>query len=149
MNTRNSTISTGFSLIELMVVIAIVALLAAVAVPSYKDYIGRSKMAEVNSLIGHQLDLWAEKYSLGSTFPIDNGAQATFIAGSNLTSAGVDITLQATSTINAVLDGLVLNYVATPGTNVITWTCTFDGSGLTDAADLAKANALLTPCVSA
>jgi len=42
----------GFSLIELMVVIAIVALLAAVAIPSYRDYTNRPKMSEVNSLIG-------------------------------------------------------------------------------------------------
>lgn len=45
-----------------MVVIAIVALLAAVAVPSYRDYTNRAKMAEVNSLLAHQLDIWAEEY---------------------------------------------------------------------------------------
>jgi type IV pilus assembly protein PilA len=48
----------GFSLIELMVVIAIVAALAAVAVPSYKGYVNRARVAEVNSIIGGVLDQW-------------------------------------------------------------------------------------------
>lgn len=41
----------AFSLIELMVVIAIVALLAAVAVPAYKDYVIRAKLSEVRSTV--------------------------------------------------------------------------------------------------
>lgn len=42
----------GFTMIELMIVVAILAILAAVALPSYSDYVKRGKVAEVTSVLG-------------------------------------------------------------------------------------------------
>jgi len=53
--------ATGFTLIELMVVIAIVAILAAIAVPSYQQYIQRGKITEATSSLS-ELRLRAEKW---------------------------------------------------------------------------------------
>lgn len=57
----------GFSLLELMVVIAIVGLLSSVAAPSYSTYSSKAKLAGVYPLMQNQMSYVVENYSLGST----------------------------------------------------------------------------------
>lgn len=67
MKTVNRGKIHGFSLVELMVVIAIVAILAAVVMPSYKNYILKSKVGAVVNLVGFYKSKYLEAHSLGKT----------------------------------------------------------------------------------
>jgi len=78
---RKSKQSTsGFSLIELMVVVAIVALLTGIAMPSYKTYLAQSKVTEIFSLASDQMNAFTTTYNAGSpTLTCNSSGLGTYI----------------------------------------------------------------------
>ncbi|QEA14420.1 pilin [Comamonas flocculans] len=83
-------VQQGFTLIELMIVVAIIGILAAVALPAYQDYTIRAQVAEGPSLTGGMKAAIADFYAAKGTWPADNaealcGATGATCAGSAAT----------------------------------------------------------------
>ncbi|MDR1662653.1 MAG: prepilin-type N-terminal cleavage/methylation domain-containing protein, partial [Azoarcus sp.] len=78
-------VQQGFTLIELMIVVAIIGILAAIALPAYQDYTARAQMSEGFSLAGGQKLAVSEYHSNYGHYPTDNSvagvAQAASITG--------------------------------------------------------------------
>lgn len=70
------SIHNGFTMMELMIVIAIIGILAAIAIPVFQDYIGRAQMAEALSLASGQKATVAEFYSANNICPNNTGGSA-------------------------------------------------------------------------
>jgi type IV pilus assembly protein PilA len=88
----------GFTLIELMIVVAIVGILAAIALPAYQDYVIRSKMSEAIAAIAACKTSVAEYSSSHTAYPVDTTA-----AGCSTTVTRYVASLDATGgTITAV-----------------------------------------------
>jgi type IV pilus assembly protein PilA len=84
----------GFTLIELMIVVAIIGILAAVALPAYQDYTVRAKMSEVILAMSACRTSITELYQTGGTPPGANnwgceGVQSKYVAGLGTDANGV------------------------------------------------------------
>src|SRR6266478_6366092 len=120
----------GFTLIELMIVVAIIGILAAVAIPAYQDYIARAQVSEAVSLLGSAKTPMAEYFASQGAWPsaasdvmgntTGKYTSSISIGASNSTAPG-SITLIGTMRASAV------NLNATDGGKV--WTCFTTATG--------------------
>jgi type IV pilus assembly protein PilA len=140
-------IQQGFTLIELMIVVAIIGILAAIAIPAYQDYTIRAQVSEGLSLSSGAKVAVTEYWQDRGEFPDDNSTaglgdnDGTGIVGKYVASVTVaeevitvtyssDDPQQANSSIDAAT--LTITADTTSGNSVV-WTC--EGGNILDAKD--------------
>ncbi|ENW2229901.1 pilin, partial [Neisseria gonorrhoeae] len=146
-----NTLQKGFTLIELMIVIAIVGILAAVALPAYQDYTARAQVSEAILLAEGQKSAVTEYYLNNGKWPADNGAagvaSASTIKGKYVKSVTVAkgvVTAQMASTgVNKEIQGKKLSLWAKREDGSVKWFCgqpvtRADNDDVTDAKDGTK-----------
>ncbi len=137
-------VQKGFTLIELMIVVAIIGILAAIAIPAYQNYVIRAQVSEGASLIGGLEAAVAENYANTGVFASKNTqvgiATSKTISGQYVSSAALSgkgvITVEYSSTApqgaNSAISGLTVVWTAIQSTNGdISWDCNGHVSGAT------------------
>ena len=99
-----NTMQKGFTLIELMIVVAIIAILAAIAIPAYQDYVIRSQVSEGASLVEGSKTAVAEFYSNTGNLPSNN-----LSAGVALSTSIVGSYVQTVSIVKGVITATFSN----------------------------------------
>ena len=121
----------GFTLIELMIVVAIIGILAAIAIPAYQDYTIRSQVSEGLAMAGAAKAAVAETFSQTGAWPADNTAAgiglAADITGKYVTSMTISngtIIMQFGSQANKAIENATLSIrPAVSDNSDVVWVC--------------------------
>ncbi|HEZ5859421.1 TPA: pilin [Neisseria meningitidis] len=146
-----NTLQKGFTLIELMIVIAIVGILAAVALPAYQDYTARAQVSEAILLAEGQKSAVTEYYLNHGEWPGNNSSAGVATSASDIKGKyvqkvevknGVITAQMASSNVNNEIKGKKLSLWAKRQNGSVKWFC---GQPVTrndtaTATDVAAAN---------
>ena len=123
-------VQQGFTLIELMIVVAIIGILAAVAIPAYQDYTAKAQSAEGFSLLDGLktpiVEAMTQDAATGCTVPVGAVTAGKYVASIAITSAtATACTLRATyqaAGVNSKIASKTVDFSYNSSTGA--WTCT-------------------------
>lgn len=124
--------SAGFTLIELMIVVAIIAILAAIAIPAYQNYLIRAQVSEGMTLAGGaKAAVWDFVANTGQ-FPTNNQSaglpsagsiRGTYVSKVDVSGGQITVSYDNPGT-NMAIKQQILVLSPTMGSGSITWDCT-------------------------
>ncbi|MCL6114916.1 pilin [Neisseria meningitidis] len=127
-----NTLQKGFTLIELMIVIAIVGILAAVALPAYQDYTARAQVSEAILLAEGQKSAVTEYYLNHGEWPANNSSAGVATSASDIkgkyvqkveVNNGVVTATMLSSGVNKEIQGKKLSLWAKRQDGSVKWFC--------------------------
>ncbi len=133
-------VQQGFTLIELMIVVAIIGILAAIAIPAYQDYTIRAQVSEGLNLSGGAKAAVTEFFQARGVWPTDN-TEAGLEAAANISGSYVESVTAAVTggtgeitvlyggskPAHQLIDGETILMTATDNLGSVEWTCTSGG----------------------
>jgi len=130
MNRISRQVQQGFTLIELMIVVAIIGILAAIALPAYQDYIARSQVSELFTLLDGSKTAVAEACqnngNCTASSPTTSAAVGKYASIAAATANGVVVgTMNPTASgTSALVAGSTVTMTPALGTGAVTFGCT-------------------------
>ena len=127
------SIQKGFTLIELMIVVAIIGILAAVALPAYQDYTARAQVSEAFSLASGQKGAVAEYYSNQGVMPTTNASagiptntdiKGKYVKQVDIGTSGIITAIMQASGVGKDLENKTLILAPVVNNGSIDWNCT-------------------------